>query len=497
MVVLLLGLTLACGNATRRPAWTDGVQHRSYPAGRYLQGLGSATIEGNADEAMRRAEQAARAELTKQIRISIAAVSSSSTVIEQQQAQEHFRETAQRRYLQASQETALVDDISGLSITQRYADTDRGTAFALAVLDLDQAGHALMCTIEDLRTRTSLHLEAAKAASNGACASLRELCKAYEVAEETLTQELLYHAMFGRPAPREKKEISSSALEEMFARVARTFRLEKVDGDGQQGLPGQALAKPFKVRLIKHQSDAPTEPVADCPLYFAPEEGSKIELLERDTTDTHGEAASPVVRVENTNAKTHLVRVGLDQQVFPAHLAAHGPSLEFTFRVPDRAESRLGLHLVETNLNHPVRDPVAEPLLAEALTGAGYRLVPLPFKLSRLASPGPEEYAKLAAKGVDFLLVGSLRSSLLNPGEFVCANGSAELSLIALQSGRQVLTLTVTPRRTAAEKGFDTRGFGPTNELAGLAALRKTAEHAGRLLVEGLTTIFGPPTPIP
>lgn len=150
-------------DAGEKPAWARLVPDPRFPEDLYLSAFASARVEGDLADAKHRADERARAELAKAIRVHVEGTFA-----------DFLRETRQtgdaspRQVSDLAQRTMsrVAMDLEGVRIAERYHDAAEGHVYALAVLD-----RALAARLADERLASlARELDAAAAAGREALA---------------------------------------------------------------------------------------------------------------------------------------------------------------------------------------------------------------------------------------------------------------------------------------------------------------------------------------
>jgi hypothetical protein len=148
MVALLVSPAQAPSTATPRPTWVETLPEAP---GR-LYALGTADLGGNAGQAITRASDRARLEVVSRLRASVQGRTSVMTRTSELQGQGgKALGYGERRVQDDVSVTARAEDLPGLVVERTFADPQGGTAYALAYLDLAQAGTALASRLANLQ----------------------------------------------------------------------------------------------------------------------------------------------------------------------------------------------------------------------------------------------------------------------------------------------------------------------------------------------------------
>ena len=153
MVALLLSPAQAPPTAAPRPEWVESLPEAP---GR-LYALGTADLTGNVGQAVTRASDRARLEVVSRLRASVKGKTSVMTrTSELQREGGKALGYGERRVQDDVSVSARAEDLPGLVVERTFVDQRGGTVYALAYLDLVQAGTALasrLANVQEARSR--------------------------------------------------------------------------------------------------------------------------------------------------------------------------------------------------------------------------------------------------------------------------------------------------------------------------------------------------------
>ena len=252
---------------------------------RTIVGTGCVANTGDAARDRLAADQAARAEVAKQIEVKVV------QLVEDIQREEKQDESIRESYAISIKTEELVDrSLMGVKIVERETKTEEGIQCSVAVLDKSAMASRIREEVDKLLSEAIAYLagaEEAKAKGRPA-ASLRDYALAIQslsqaAVEANLIRDLGYKAP---PLP------SRVEIWKKWMQTLQGVRVEPVGGNRQRGRSGEPLAEPLKVQAVYGQKG----PVPNLPLKVlrAPE---KLELQKEAITDSRGEAEFLVFRV--------------------------------------------------------------------------------------------------------------------------------------------------------------------------------------------------------
>lgn len=485
--ILFLWVSLGCAASGKniplssRPDWVDGGWGSRYPEALYIVGLGVASGSGEESEDRQKADQRARAEIAKQIRVEIA-----------QQIVDIERE--ERRgdgTIEASGSTEVVSHSSvdltleGVQIRSRWVDPEKGTAYSLAVLDREEAASRLAAAVDrsiekgmewdrlsrEYRERGDLVLE------------LKALAQAWGFFWKASQDDQIYNIVRSErdPLHRKPKAVPPiGALQSRLLERISDIELQIIGGDQQRGEVGRPLAEKLRIRAVSEGV-----PISGLPIYFSFISG-RGELEEIAITDAAGEAASQVDRIDASGKSENAIGA----MVFPAALideeewssdfkAAQKdlkiPQVTFRYSLLTRGSVRIGVRIDQEGLEG-LKGSLLEGEMIERLADAGFRVVDRsPLDLSSELSM--EELQKRSEGMVDIVILGRVQivsTEEIQPG-FLFARAHGSLRGVRVDQGVELFSLEE-----------EEKGAGRDRRRAGIAAIEELGERLSSEVIEAL-----------
>ncbi len=275
-----------------RPAWT----HRS----------GSFEGIGESSESQQDADARARADVIKQLEVSI---SGSDESVQQETSEAGFSYSFTSTVIER-----IILSVSGLEILRRHVDPCEQRYFALAKLNRGRAAHAWQIDLRNLRSRIDeLSREVEPLQARGEV--LHAILGLYRLmeAQETATQ-LQRRVVFLDPQARSAGFSAGKAVQtrHQLETLINAIQVRKESGDDQRAKPGRPLETPLVVRIVAALQDREV-PIAHTPIQFSFQQGEG-SLDPTGTTDTEGMAQTVVRRVEPSQREAIIVaRLLVDQ----------------------------------------------------------------------------------------------------------------------------------------------------------------------------------------
>ena len=387
------------------------------------------------------ADQAARAEVAKQLEVQII------QVVEDMQREEQKGEERTASYSMSVRTRELVDrNLKGVRIEERSRDTGQALQCSVAVLDKTAMAFQLREEIEGELQEVRSFLDNARTA-HGAGSQVDAL-RAYSLAMLStdrvgVNAEMLLGLGYRPPEVPSRAEIRRKRTE-----VLEGIRLFRAGGEGQRATPGGPLAEPLRVEAMGRSG----EPVPNLPLkVIRTPKGCDIQAEAR--TGAGGDAEFWVYRVVSNRSALEEIGIGIDwERLLAADPRVDHESLTwsswdtrgvvFTYRMPVPGNYRVGVAVFESGTGRPLKASPIQSSLFEGLQKAGFKTQDLLSASSFLQRPDPEQARKRLHGKVDILVIGdvSLRYSSESSGfTFYRARGLVEG--IGLDTGRTILTL--------------------------------------------------------
>ena len=308
-MLVLLASSGAWAGKKDRPSWVDGERVSRYPAGRYIVGIGTSPDTGDETQDRARADNAARAEVAKQIRVQV------KEAIVDIQREETGKAADFGSLMEIKSESSVDLSLEGLAIADRYFDPKKKLHHSLAVLERAKAAKRMSDKIIDL-------LKAADEVGRSARAyegkfqmflAVGSHLRCLDLFEEAYSHQLVLRAVGGRDDVESyfdekpkvdvlKKDLkieierAKTAVQEIVASLS----LEPLEGDNQKGEVGTPLANDLKARILYTKSGM-RYPQRGFTVGFAFRQGQG-KLIDRGQTDASGVAVSKVYEVTSGEA---------------------------------------------------------------------------------------------------------------------------------------------------------------------------------------------------
>jgi hypothetical protein len=468
LVSALLCLAL-CACATRAGQAPDAAKRPTeerYGTDRTIVGKGCVAVTEEVSTDRLEADQAARAEVVKQLEVKVI------QVVEDMQREEQMDGKRTHVYTMSIQTREFVDKtLKGIRIEARTRDEEKGIQCSVAVLDKSAMAFQLRKEVERNLRERSEHVAGAESAlgTENRADALREYSLAMVSTDRAAVDaKMILELGYSPPMVPSRAETGRKRAE-----VLEGIRLLRAGGEAQRGRPGRPLAEPLRVEAVGPSG----RPVANLPLRAqrAPE-GCHIQAEGR--TDMGGKAEMWVYRVVSNRTALEEIAIGIDWERLLALRVEPGEGaplwenwdareVVFTYRIPVPGDYRVGVAIFESGTGRPLHASPIQSRVLEGLQQAGFKTRDLLAGSSLQERPSPEQARKIFDGKVDFLVVGdvSLRFSSETSGlTFFRARGILEG--IAPGTGRTVATLDL-----------EAKGGGLDHDRAARKALDNLAER--------------------
>ena len=416
-----------------------------YPSRRYIVGHGCASVTDNSERDRHAADQAARAEVAKQIRVKVV------QVVEDMQKEEMRDDKIQETYTITIRTRAVVEStLTGVKIVKRELDKERALQCSVAVLDKEAVARGIYEEAAKTRVEVQEYLKNADAARVKGI--LAEPLRYYTLAVLSLNQmtvkaKLLADIGYDSPQLPSRVEIGNKWIHEL-----QQIRLEQNQGEGQRASPGRPLDVPLIVSAVIMGGS----PVANLPLKVL-RSPDNCDMQIRTRTDSQGRAAFRVFRAVSTGKALEEIAIGIDwETLLQIEAEPEAPwklwdarEVVFTYRVPVPAEYRVGVAVYEYGTGRPLNASPVQAALLEGLQLAGFKtldLFSMPGTMSEYFKKKPsraDACRRLAGK-LDILLLGEVSiafSSTIQGLDIYRARGN--MQGISIAEGRVMTTMDI------------------------------------------------------
>ncbi len=437
--------------------------------GTTIVGRGCVAVTGKPATDRFEADQAARAEVAKQLEVKI------TQAVEDFQREEQVDAERTHVYsIKIQTEEFVQKTLKGVRITERKRNEEQGLQCAVAVLDKKAMAFQLRKEIEGDLDEIHSHLAGAEDALRAK--NRVEALRGYSLAMLSLDRvgvnaKLMLGLGYSPPPVPSRADIARK-----WMGVLQAIRLVRAGGEAQRGRPGRGLAKPLRVLALGPSG----EPVPNLPLkpVHTPQ-GCDVQLMAETGAD--GEAELRVYRVASNGKALEEIAIGIDWQrlLGAGPLAGDSPpqwarwdtrQVIFTYRMPVPGEFRVGVAIFETGTDRPLRSSPIQSLVLEGLQATGFKTRNLFEEPALGKRPTPTQVRRFSAGKVDFLVLGevSLRLSSETSGlTFYRAEGL--ITVIAPATGRTVVSLDI-----------EAKGGGLDDDRAARKALGNLARKLGK-----------------
>ena len=474
VLVSLWPLSFGCSSSTQMTsgvAKAQPLQERRSTATE-LVGTGCVTSTGDAAEDRMAADEAARAEVAKQIEIK---------VIQQMESIQRELSNGDSAQLYSSVSVTtreMVDTtLKGVQIVDRYSVSGDGTTCSVAVLDKAVLARRIRQELERFAGDASSFLAAAgKADQEGRYTQAIRgygsalACLGPAAVQEGLLQDLGFSSY---PIP------SRAETWKKLLRVLESVRLYPASGNLQKARPGRPLENPL---IVRAQQDSGA-PIAELPLKVlrAP---TDIKMQREVRTDAAGMATFMVFDVPRGKQPLQEIAVGLN---WPALMQGAGESeaaqdiwqgwdnreTVFSYSLPVPGDYRVAVAVYNSATGRAMAGSSVQAALLNGFQRAGFQtqdIFALPGAIRQSFSQKPSlQNAKRLLQGrADILVIGDYRMGEPRKSyDFIFCRAQLVAQGIVLDTGRTLVTLDVSAK-----------GGGLDNARAARKAEENLAEKA-------------------
>ena len=489
-MLVLLASSGAWAGKKDRPSWVDGERVSRYPAGRYIVGIGTSPDTGDEAQDRARADNAARAEAAKQIRVQV------KEAIVDIQREETGKAADFGSLMEIKSESSVDLSLEGLAIADRYFDPKKKLHHSLAVLERAKAAKRMSDKIIDL-------LKAADEVGRSARAyegkfqmflAVGNHLRCLDLFEEAYSHQLVLRAVGGQDDVESyfdekpkvdvlKKDLkieierAKTAVQEIVASLS----LEPLEGDNQKGEVGAPLADDLKARILYTKSGM-RYPQRGFTVGFAFRQGQG-KLIDRGQTDASGMAVSKVYEVTSGEAgaarvEAVLLADGIVEGGEPepsVRTAFERKRANFTINLP---EKRFAVKVFENCLDREIENSQVEAEIVTGLVNRGYPVVEPRAVLAKV-SESTLRSANTRA------IVDALRpiAEVVIVGE-VSARESSKMGQITFARARGTVKVLRTDNgKVLASADMEVKDGGNDADNAGRRAINRLASQlAGKIL---------------
>jgi hypothetical protein len=454
-VLLIAVFMISSVSEAREPDWVTRMP--SDPA--LLQGVGSAKSSGDPESDRVRADNAAVAQIARQIRVQVTSTLSSYYREEVSESGVLSGEEGVERISSQFSEATL----EGVTIEDRYFDKANGVYYTYAVIskiDLDRQFREKANRAVQLAS--DYHRFAQQALRNGMVVNaMNHYVRALE--EIFPAQAYLQEKVFGDIDGNGRREAVQARLESELAGLLASVQFREVSGRGQKADRVSGLADPLVGKVEYRMGSGAVLPVASAPLTVRMI-NAKGKISSTGTTDGQGRFEVRVLGIDEAEEEVVLVQARLDlggldvfREQLPSLFAqVKRTALTFEFRVDVASSVRVFVHLRETEGGRDVGVSSSASRLEGELVKDEYRVLDLaaiqPEQRRNaitvaITSRDDGALASAIRGNADYAVLGIVEavvSDSINTGyPIVFARAGAQVRIVDLASAQIVASSTV------------------------------------------------------
>ena len=493
LTIILVSVSLCAVDAAARkkekPAWVDGGKISRFPARRYIVGISASPDTGEETADRSRADNSARAEVAKQIRVQVR-----EAIVDIQR--EERGKTDFSSLMEIKSESSVDLSLEGLTIADRYYDSKKKLHYSLAVLERANAARRLGNKVIDLLKAADDVGKSARSyeGKSHMFLAIGSYLRFLNLYEEAYSHQLVLRAIGGRDDvesyfdEKPKMDVLKQDLKVEIERaktkvqeILSSLTLETLGGDNQKGEVGAPLAQDFMARLLYSKSGM-RYPQKGFTVAFSFQQGEG-KLLEANQTDHSGVATSKVYEIKAGEAGAARVEAVLR----PEGVAEPGgitPSLResftrnrthFTIRLP---EKRFAVKVFENIIDRESTNSQVEAEIVTGLVNRGYPVVEPKAVLAKVSE------STLRSANTR-LIVEALKpiAEVVIVGE-VSARESSKMGQIVFARARGTIKVIRTDNgKVLASADMEVKDGGSDASNAGRRAVNRLASQlAGKIL---------------
>ncbi|MFQ5558997.1 MAG: hypothetical protein ACE5FU_00230, partial [Nitrospinota bacterium] len=306
-----------------QPSWTKTGKYIKYPGSFYITGSGVSS------KSFKEADDFARQELAKQIKVHVKGVDEITT----SESREMIGETS-RIKTRSNVRSAIKVEVNllleGIKISERWFDRDQGNYYSFAFLDREEAVKRLDLKLKEARIAASdLILRGEENEKKGKYfKALKNHLKAYSILKPLEPDILMRTVLAGElseDSPFSEKGVSPSKAIRKIDKIISSLKLKKVSGDMQKARSNYPLDSPLVAKVVYESPDG-LRPVQGLPVLFSFERG-KGDLAREAWSDEFGVVKARVSHVESNGTGQNSIALSLNAQKVLASLTDEAPRL--------------------------------------------------------------------------------------------------------------------------------------------------------------------------
>ena len=280
-------------SSSPRPDWTLSKGDPRFPQARYLVGVGLS------DKSSVSAEESARSNLAKNLKVKI-----NSTMVDVS--------TTEQTYVESVIETEVDTVLEGVEIKDGWMDQEKRVHYSLAVVKRSLAASTIQDRISKIELDLKRNLSDGTEAENRAevITALSHYISGYQKAPALLPLKSALHVITGSRENSVSQNISAVEFESRIKGIVHNLNLATISGDRQIVKTQKGVADPLvaKVYLLK---DGNQTPVSNIPVIFNYEAGHG-ELEQKKTSGSDGTVQTTIHKISSYEESNHEIVVKLD-----------------------------------------------------------------------------------------------------------------------------------------------------------------------------------------
>lgn len=469
------------------PVWVEKGYHPKYTEHLYIIGIGIVKGTGDEEKDIKRADDSARAEIAKQIKVHV---------------QEEIKDVIQGSEKKVAADIEVMTKSSvdmaleGVRVVDRFFDKKNNLRYSLAVLNRENTASSLLDSVKKKIDEIKFLIsEVQKLAKDGKCwAGFLNLLKSVSLINDARGQAAILKVVSASPLLSEYQNIPEipnlSQVKMEGEKILNLMELKKLSGDSQKGETGMPLQEPFEVEVTCNGI-----PEGGVPLSASFRTG-KGEMDKTAKTNNAGKAKFRLHTVQESGVEENTVMITLDLENLRKAYAMPGAedilnSLEskvvyFSYTVPTKRVLRFAVLVNEVNFDQKLAVPIIKPAIEEALISRGFKIVDVKESMEiaetiNYENPDAGKLAKNFSNIADVIIIGDVKTRFSSqPGYyFFFARASGVLRAVRTGDGRVIATASA-----------EDKAAGNSKEQAGIRAIETIKDSLINRLTEMLDQAF-------
>lgn len=471
----------------KNPKWTNSGTHPKYPKSIYILGVGVTQLSDKIDEDRSRADSNARADIAKQIKVSL----SQEMKIYEAEIQKNDESISEMEVSLTGLESVNIT-LQGVEIVQHHTNKKENVLYSLAVINRQKAAEKLKLIVSDTKKISADYIKKGESIFlSDPIASLRLYIKALNEIKSHLADGILLRTLSGESV----NILSTAEIDLKIAKIFSGLTINKVSGDNQRAEVGKALKLPLKMQLVTTDNGNQI-PFKNFPFNFKMDGKGRIE--EQVKSDSAGFVSSKIYDIGSTGKAENRVVATADWKAFfddtglkKEIVKPHSKDLKvvFTYKLKTVGTTRIIVYLIDKIIEsnkqenpYIFSESVIENTIINSLSKKGFDVKDnkTAFKSENgkdLINSSPKNIAESCKDSADVVIIGSTISEFSSKMSERLIFHRARLTLRAID---------IHTGQVLANLDLESKGAGNNELKAGKKAIKKLKKKVSSKLVPKL-----------